>query len=726
MNKYLNVIILAFFAVLTTKFNLGLNLFIPMVCFLVFMNYKNLLFIMPVSFMALFLFDQTALFGYLVFMASLCLYSLIYKNPKSYYINLIYVFVISIITSFITLKINSFDEFGIVAIYSLIGVICFGYFQFNLEGSLYKQNRVRNYTFVEFVMAIIAVFGASNILVGNLNLSLFVSVYFCMYFSQNKYEIHSLFFSLITMFTLRFMFKIEESILIPFVSAFYMFPNLYGAITLISFCLFAWLGDFKLFSVLTLQVTIAVSLIFELFKFSLVSVDPSNEEIGVNIYDNLVNLLNNEIMGFASFLDLYGKSFSTSKEYNQKLNEGINNLCNTYCSSCYVRSECLQKNQGKIYVFFKTLILYPSRGDIESINPEVSDIFKSCIYANEMRRNSILINERLNIASISNKSNALIAQINGISNILRQYSIDFTTKVEIDYEIFTIIKKSLIDYGFNVTLFNCKRSFSHDFLIEVGLKGVVFIEVKDIIEKIINNYIHNKVSVIYVKSHRNRTYINIVPKIHFEVEYGYGSIAQDGNNICGDNYLIKELDTARIIAAISDGMGKGYLAYQESNNTIKLIDEITNWHIQSSTALQIINTFYSIQDYQEKYSTLDFVEIDRSKGTMYLFKLGGSSTYIIHEDGTNTQINNKALPVGLEELVQIETIQLKGNDLIILASDGVFDNDINQVDVQGLINNIRHMPPQKIAYEILNYSLKNQYKRRDDLSIIALKVNLIS
>lgn len=725
MNKYLNVIILSFFAVLTAQFNLGLNLFIPVTCFLVFSNYKNLLLVMPVSFVALFMFSQAAIIGYLVFMALLCLYSLIFKNQRSYYVNLIFVFLISIITSFLTIRINSLEEFGIVAIYSLIGVICYGYFQYNLEGSLYKQNRIRNYTFVEFVMAIIAVFGASKIVINNLNLSLFVSIYFCMYFSQNKYEIHSLFFSLITMFTLRFLFHIEESILIPFVSAFYMFPNLYGAITLISFCLFAWLGDFKLFTVLTLQVTIGVSIFFEIFKFTLVSDDPSNEEIGVNIYDNLVNILNNELMGFASFLDLYAKSFSTSKEYNQKLNEGINNLCHSYCTACYVKNECYQKNQSKLYVYFKTLILYPSRGDIETINPEITDIFKSCPYANDMRRNSLLINERLNISSISNKSNALIAQINGISNILRQYSIDFTTKVEIDYEIFTHIKQSLMDYGFNITLFNCKRSFSHDFLVEVGIKGVVFIEVKDIIEKIVNNYIPNKVSVVYVNSQKNKTYINIVPKIYYEVEYGYGSIAQDGNNICGDNYLIKELDTTRIIAAISDGMGKGYLAYQESNNTIRLIDEITNWNIQSSTALQIINTFYSIQDYQEKYSTLDYLEIDRSKGTMYLFKMGGSSTYIIHDDGSNTQINNKALPVGLEELVQIETLELQNNDLIILASDGVFDNDINQIEVQGLINNIKHMPPQKVAYEILNYTLKNQKKRRDDLSVVALKVNLV-
>ena len=65
-------------------------------------------------------------------------------------------------------------------------------------------------------------------------------------------------------------------------------------------------------------------------------------------------------------------------------------------------------------------------------------------------------------------------------------------------------------------------------------------------------------------------------------------------------------------------MGKGYVANQESSTTLKLVDEITKTSLTTETALQILNTFYFIQDYLEKYSTLDFLEIDRSTESFIL------------------------------------------------------------------------------------------------------------
>lgn len=725
MNRIINITIFAFFAVLTSLFDVGLNLFIPIVSFLVFVNYKNLPLIMVVSFISLFLFNQQALIVYLVFIGMLSLYALIFKH-KSYYLNIVFVLLANLVTSLIIFKINNLTNLWIVCIYSLIGVILFCYFQFNLEGSIYKQNKIRNFTYIEFIMAIISVFGASKVTIKGVNIALFVSIFFCMYFSQSKNEIHSLLFSIITIFLLRFVFKIQESIIIPFVSAFYMFPGIYSAVTLISFCLLAYLGQFEIFASEILQGVVFVAIFFELVKWSLISFDRHGETIGINIYDNLVELLNNELIGFASFLDFYAKEFAMSKEYEEKLHEGINYLKQNYCNNCYIKNQCLSTNQSLLYVYYKTLIFYSTRPDIETIQPKISNIIKNCPHFSNMRKSSLLINEKLNITKTGYKNDALVAQINGISNILKQYSVDFTTKKEIDYQVFSNLKKSLTDYGFDVTLFNCKRSFVRDFLIEVGIRGIVFIDVKDIIEKIASVNLKTPASAIFNKTSRNRVYFNIVPKIKYEVEYGYGSIAQEGNSICGDNFLIKELDTARIIAAISDGMGKGYLAYQESKNTLMLIDEITNSHLDSSTALQIINTFFAIQDYQERYSTLDYLEINRTTGEMFLYKLGGATTLIVHQDGQSTEIKNKTLPIGLEELVSTETMQLADQDLIILASDGIFDNSYNQSELKTLITNIKHLPPQKIAYEILNYTLKNSNKRADDLSIIALKVSLVA
>ena len=77
-----------------------------------------------------------------------------------------------------------------------------------------------------------------------------------------------------------------------------------------------------------------------------------------------------------------------------------------------------------------------------------------------------------------------------------------------------------------------------------------------------------------------------------------------------------------MIACICDGMGKGLNANIVSSNTLKFIDEITSLNITSETAIQIINTFYYIQDYQDIYTTLDYIEIDKNNGKLTLFKAG--------------------------------------------------------------------------------------------------------
>lgn len=718
MNKYINIIIISFFAVLTFYLKIGFILFVPIVCFLSFYNNKNILLIVPASLLSMFWFQYEGIIELTIVYAIIIIYMLITKT-KSMAINLVFIFAICMTS--LTIKRRTVDDLVLNFLLSLISATLYGYFCYNLEGALGIDNRSRNFTYNEVIMATIAVIGATAIKFNNIHLSIFVAMYFSMYFSKNQYPYHSVFYSLITMFFLRFAFKIEESLLIPFVSAFYLFPSFYAPFALISFCLLGWITNIQIFMVVTLQITIGLSIFFEIIKGTIVSSNDS-ESIVRGVYQQAVDSINNEVISFASFLDLYAKDFSTPKEYSQKLSEGINNLTHYYCESCYVRKECYLKNKGKLYTFFKNLILYSKRSDYEFRDTEAIEFFKSCPYIVEMRKSSILINEKLNITATSTKSNTLIAQMNGFSNILRQFSVDNTLKTEMEYDIFNKIHKGLNDYGFNVCFFEAKKNNINDFLIEVGIKGESFKSVKWVIEEIANNYITNKTTCCFKSSNKGKIYLNIIPKINYEVEYGYGSIAQEGNNVCGDNYLIKHLSNSKLIAAISDGMGKGYLANQESHTTLKLVDEITKTSISTETALQILNTFYYIQDYLEKYSTLDYLEIDRTNGEILFYKMGAASSYIFHPNGAYERIINEGLPFGIEEIIEARKLKIENEDLIVMASDGIFENITDEKELEMYIKGIMHLSPQKIAYEILNYARSHKTKNTDDMSVIALKV----
>ncbi len=723
MNKYLNIIIISFFSVLTLALkNVGYVFFIPIAFFFSYLNSKNLFLIIASSLLAVLWFDPNQLPGLLIVLSLLAVYIFIYRE-KQYVVNLIFILVLNFGSLFFLLKEN--NDIIITILFSFIGVAIYSYFTYNLEGAINRYNRSRNFTYNEVIMAIISVIGATTIKISEINLSLFVAIYFSMYFSKNQYPLHSVFFSLISMFFLRFIFHLEESLLIPFVSAFYIFPSIYAPISLICFCLLGILSKMDIFPLRVLELTIALSVFFEIVKGMIVS-NNTPEKIKNNVYHRAVETINHEIISFASFLDLFSKKFTTTKEFNQKLSEGINSLTRNYCESCYVRPECFSGNKGKLYTFFKNMILYSKRSDYGRDDADFMAFSKNCPYIVEMRKSCILINEKLNLANVATKSNALIAQLSGVSNVLRQFSVDNALKTEMDYEIFTNIHRGLNDYSFNVCYFEVLKNKTGEFLIEVGIKGENFTNIKPVAEAIGNIYIENGTSCIFKNATKGRTYINLIPKINYEIEYGYGAIAQEGNNVCGDNYLIKQLNNSRLIAAISDGMGKGYLANQESGNTLKFVDEITKTAITTETGLQILNTFYFIQDYLEKYSTLDYLEIDRSKGEMTFYKMGAASSYIFHKDDTFIKVINTGLPFGIEEMIEAKKYPLQDGDLIIMASDGIFENIVNEEELEKFINGIKHLAPQKITYEILNYARKNKKRVGDDMSVISLKIMAVT
>jgi serine/threonine protein phosphatase PrpC len=61
-----------------------------------------------------------------------------------------------------------------------------------------------------------------------------------------------------------------------------------------------------------------------------------------------------------------------------------------------------------------------------------------------------------------------------------------------------------------------------------------------------------------------------------------------------------------------------------------------------------------------------------------------------------------------------------------MASDGIFENIVNEEELEKFINGIKHLAPQKITYEILNYARKNKKRVGDDMSVISLKIMAVT
>jgi|GEM_PF-1290506 len=86
------------------------------------------------------------------------------------------------------------------------------------------------------------------------------------------------------------------------------------------------------------------------------------------------------------------------------------------------------------------------------------------------------------------------------------------------------------------------------------------------------------------------------------------------------------------------------------------------------------------------------------------------------------KIINKSLPLGIDEEVDQKTYNLEDGDLIIMSSDGVLENLIDNDQLESFIQSSSNLLPQQLVYEILNYTTTHDMKAKDDMTIIVLKI----
>src|SRR5690625_1115979 len=96
----------------------------------------------------------------------------------------------------------------------------------------------------------------------------------------------------------------------------------------------------------------------------------------------------------------------------------------------------------------------------------------------------------------------------------------------------------------------------------------------------------------------------------FVIETGVASAAKDGGLISGDSYKTIEIGAGKYAMAISDGMGNGERANEESGETLRLLQQILQTGIPEKVAIKSINSILALRTTDEMFATLDLAVIN--------------------------------------------------------------------------------------------------------------------
>ncbi len=216
-----------------------------------------------------------------------------------------------------------------------------------------------------------------------------------------------------------------------------------------------------------------------------------------------------------------------------------------------------------------------------------------------------------------------------------------------------------------------------------------------------------------------------IEEAKFHVLTGVALAIKENEEVSGDNYSIYQTDRGKLTMLLSDGMGSGKKANEDSRVVIELTEKLLETGFRPEVAVQMINSSILAGSEEQNMSSLDLCQIDLRTGISEMIKIGGANTYIKRAHLVE-QISARNLPLGIFMEIETEPItrQLMDGDYIFMISDGISDGFAEGNGEETFLEMISHMSlenPKEMANYILNQAIKESKGRiRDDMTVMVV------
>ncbi|HEX3032416.1 MAG TPA: SpoIIE family protein phosphatase [Bacillota bacterium] len=212
------------------------------------------------------------------------------------------------------------------------------------------------------------------------------------------------------------------------------------------------------------------------------------------------------------------------------------------------------------------------------------------------------------------------------------------------------------------------------------------------------------------------------------VEVGVAKVAKDGSLISGDSHLEFFLKRGSFVVALSDGMGTGAEAAEDSRATVNLLARLMEAGFPEEQAVKTINSALGLRAHEDRFATLDLMILDLNYGLCRFVKIGAAGSFIKRGDNIGL-IKSTSLPIGILQQVDPDIVrqEVEPGDLLVLMSDGLLESATDRLDKEQWVIDVlvgcRTADPQNLADYLINKGRQNSGNCvPDDMTVIVVKV----
>lgn len=456
------------------------------------------------------------------------------------------------------------------------------------------------------------------------------------------------------------------------------------------------------------------------------------------------NVTAKRVEQFSDVFEALSKSFTSSDNYSQDEDEAkretdyfLSQVTEKTCQSCFMKSRCWQREFDKTYSLMEEM--KEDITDGQEPNWKVSREFENhCVKPKKvleaMKEEMTFLAANRKLKQQVMESKRLVAdQLQGVSDVMDDFAKEILKERQHHERQEMQIVNALKHMGIDLEKLDIFRLEKGNVDIEITASFYQYHgEGSKLIAPVLSDILKE---MIIVKSEEispfpnGDCYLAFGSAKEFVVETGAANAAKGGGLISGDSYTTIELGAGKYAMAISDGMGNGKRAKEESMETLTLLQQILQTGIPEKVAIKSINSILALRSSDEMFATLDLAVIDLHNAFVRFLKIGSTPSFIKRGDKM-VKVEASNLPMGIiqEFDVDIVTEQLIADDLLIMMSDGIFEGPkhVENTDlwVKRKILEMKTEDPQEIADLLLEEVIRTRSGAiEDDMTVLVAKVS---
>ncbi len=473
---------------------------------------------------------------------------------------------------------------------------------------------------------------------------------------------------------------------------------------------------------------------------------PGTEEY-TNEQEQYLNKVRNvtakRVEQFSNVFEALSKSFSTSEELTQdemdqkrETDYFLSQVTERTCQSCFMKERCWQQQFDKTYTLMEDIkeeLVDKDMPNFMLLRDFENHCVKSKKVIDTMKEEMSIFEANRKLKKQVSESKRFVAdQLQGVSEVMDDFASEIVKERQHHEQQEMQITKALDDMGIELEKLDIYQLEKGNIDIEITATFYDYHgEARKLIAPVLSDIVNE---MVVVKQEdispfpNGYSYLSFGSAKEFVVETGVANAAKGGGLISGDSYTTIELGAGKFAMAISDGMGNGKRASEESKETLRLLQQILQTGIPEKVAIKSINSILALRTTDEMFATLDLAVIDLHNAFVRFLKIGSTPSFI-KRGQEMMKIEASNLPMGIIQEFDVDIVseQLKSEDLLIMMSDGIFDGpkhvENTDIWVKRKVREMQTDDPQEIADLLLEEVVRTRSGEiEDDMTVLVAKV----